>query len=221
MNDRTLFHIDQLHYKDILAIDDLSIPSGVITCITGESGSGKTTLLKMLNHLISPDSGDIEIDGLSVFEWDPIDLRRKVVMMAQTPIMFRGTVKDNLLIGLRFAEKPDVTDDRLTEVLDAVHLNKALDEDSDSLSGGEKQRVSLARILLLDPAVLLLDEPSSALDEETTQFIMKKLAEFVQNKKKTLIMITHSTAVVRDFADHIIEIKKGHVVRESEHIEQR
>lgn len=220
MNEST-FHIHQLHYKNILSIDDLSIPSGMITCIIGESGSGKTTLLKMLNHMISPESGDIEIEGRSVFEWNPVELRREVVMMAQTPVMFGGTVKDNLLIGLRFSEKPAVTDARLKEVLKDVHLDKALDEESDALSGGEKQRVSLARILLLDPPVLLLDEPSSALDEETTQFIMKKLAEFVKNNKKTLVMITHSTAVVRAFADHIIEINKGQVVRESEHIEQQ
>ncbi|MDD9148675.1 ABC transporter ATP-binding protein [Sporolactobacillus sp. CQH2019] len=221
MNDRELFHIHQLHYKDVLKIDDLSIPSAVITCIVGESGSGKTTLLKLLNHLISPDSGEIIIEGRPVFEWNPLELRREIVMMAQTPVMFGGTVRDDLLVGLRFSEKPGVADARLKKILHDVHLDKALDAESDSLSGGEKQRLSLARILLLDPPVLLLDEPSSALDEENTRFIMKKLAGFVKSNKKTLVMITHSTAVVREFADHVIEINNGQVVRESEPIEQR
>ncbi|RYL94984.1 ATP-binding cassette domain-containing protein [Sporolactobacillus sp. THM7-4] len=215
-----MFSIHQLKYKNILSIDQLSIPADTITCIIGESGSGKTTLLKMLNHLISPDSGEIKVNGTSIFDLNPVDLRRKVVMLPQTPAMFKGTVRDNLFIALRFAGRPNVPDSELDKLLARVHLNKDLDTDSESLSGGERQRVGLARVLLLDPPVLLLDEPSSALDEETTHLIMEELTDYVHENKKTLVMVTHSKAVVSDYAEHIIEIRSGHVVRESERVEQ-
>lgn len=201
--------IRQLKYRNILSIDALDIQRDIVTCIVGESGSGKTTLLKMLNHLISPDSGTIMIDGRPVTDWDPIELRRKVVMMAQTPVVFKGTIRDNLLVGLRFSEKTEADDERLHEMLDRVGLNKPLDADSSSLSGGEKQRLSLGRILLLDPPVLLLDEPSSALDEETTAFVMDRLTEHVRTRGKTLVVVTHSKAVVRSIADEIVEVADG------------
>ncbi|RYM05409.1 ATP-binding cassette domain-containing protein [Sporolactobacillus sp. THM7-7] len=216
-----LFQIRQLKYRHILFIDELAIPQRKITCIVGESGSGKTTLLRMLNHMISPDSGDIEISGRSVYDWDPIELRRNVVMLSQTPVMFPGTVRDNLIIGLRFAGRAPVTDARLEKMLKRVRLNKGLDAESASLSGGEKQRVSLARILLLDPPVLLLDEPTSALDEETTRFIMERLTGYARQEKKTVVMVTHSSAVVRDYAEYVIEIKSGHVVKEGERHDRR
>lgn len=208
-----MFKLRHVRYKDILAIDQLDICSGGVTCIIGKSGSGKTTLLKLLNHLISCDAGEIEAFHKPISEWDPIVLRRKVVMLSQTPAMFTGTVKDNLLIGRKFSERPPLSDIQLADALKRVHLDIDLDADSSTLSGGEQQRVALARVLLLKPEVLLLDEPSSALDENTTQFVMREIVQYVISEQKTLIMVTHSMSVVQDFANHIIEINDGKVVK--------
>lgn len=208
-----MFKLRRVKYKDILAIDQLDIRSEVVTCIIGESGSGKTTLLRLLNHLISCDAGEIEVAQKSISDWDPIALRRKVVMLSQTPAIFPGTVKNNLLIGRKFSEKPPLPDTLLTDALKRVHLDMALDADSRDLSGGEKQRLALARVLLMEPQILLLDEPSSALDEDTTQFVMREIVHYVKTQQKTLIMVTHSKLVVQDFADDIIEISKGKLVK--------
>ncbi|WP_241654778.1 ABC transporter ATP-binding protein [Sporolactobacillus shoreae] len=216
MSEKIMFHIQNLKYKDVLRIKELDIPEGGLTCIIGESGSGKTTLLKMLNHLISPDSGDIEVMGRSVFKWNPVQLRRKIAMLSQSPVMFQGTVRDNLLIGLHFAEKPAAPEDKLAEMLKWLNLHISLDADSESLSGGEKQRVALARVLLTDPAVLLLDEPSSALDEETARAILGKLKDYGDSQKKTIIMVTHSSDLVRNFSENTIKIERGQFAEEAE-----
>lgn len=207
-----MFTLRDVKYKDILDIEELNIPEQRITCIVGESGSGKTTLLRLLNHLISCDEGEIWFQKTLLSQWDPIELRRKVMMLSQSPAMFEGTVRDNLLIGFKFCEKLPVEDGQLQEALEIVRLSKELSQDANSLSGGEKQRLAMARVLLLKPQVFLLDEPSSALDEETAQFVMEQLTNYIKLQKKTMVMVTHSKAVVQAFAEHIVELKKGKVV---------
>ena len=159
-----MFILKDVTYKDILHIPYLQIQKETITCIIGESGSGKSTLLRMLNDLQSPTSGTIEYNGKPISDYPPIQLRRDVVMLGQTPPIFDGTVKDNLLMGLRLSEKPSPSDDTLQNALTTVSLNKNLEDNAASLSGGEKQRLAFARIILMDPPVYLLDEPTSALD---------------------------------------------------------
>lgn len=221
MSEKIKFHIHALKYKNVLNINELNIPADHLTCIIGESGSGKTTLLKMLNHLISPDSGDIEIDGKSIFDWDPISLRRTIVMLSQSAVMFQGTVRENMLAGLRFSEKPSAPDSELNRLLDLLNLHVSLDADSGSLSGGEKQRVGLARVRLLDPSVLLLDEPSSALDEDTAHQVLKELADYGRQRNKTIVMVTHSSELVKNFAEYTVRIEHGQLVQEAEKYAQQ
>lgn len=209
-----MFEIKDLKYKNILNIKYLAIPEHKVNCIVGQSGSGKTTLMRMLNKLISPDAGTILLKGKNLFNIDSVELRRKVVMLPQVPILFDGSIRENLQIGLRFAEKNEATEAIMLEVLKLVHLNKSLDENADKLSGGEKQRLSLGRIILLNPDVFLLDEPSSALDEDTEQLIIKAVVEYSKKNNKTVIMVTHSKKVASTFADNIIEIKSGQVMEE-------
>lgn len=209
-----MFEIKDLKYKNILNIKYLAIPEHKINCIVGQSGSGKTTLMRMLNKLISPDAGTILFEGKNLFNIDSVELRRKVVMLPQAPILFDGSIRENLQIGLKFAEKNEATEAVMLEVLKVVHLNKSLDENADKLSGGEKQRLSLGRIILLNPDVFLLDEPSSALDEDTEQLIIKAVVEYSKKNNKTVIMVTHSKKVASTFADNIIEIKSGQIMEE-------
>jgi putative ABC transport system ATP-binding protein len=212
-----LFTLKNVKIKEILSIDELIIPSHTVTCIYGPSGSGKSTLLKLLNHLHSPDEGNINFNGKSIFEMDPIELRRKVVMVPQTPTIYEGTVKDNLIIGCKFAEKPIPSDHELENILATVHLRKPLDEDADTLSGGEKQRLALARALLLHPEVLLLDEPTSALDEETASSVIFDVIQLYQQHKKTIIMITHSKDLLKKIHGNMIDITKYSLILQKDH----
>lgn len=100
-----MFLFDKVKYKDILDIDKLRIEKYKVTSIVGQSGSGKTTLLRLLNKLISCDSGEIYYDGKALSSLDSVKLRREVVMLGQEPVVFSGSIKDNLLAGLRFSEK--------------------------------------------------------------------------------------------------------------------
>ena len=203
-----MFQIKRLKYKQILSIEELEIEKNQVTCIIGQSGSGKTTLLKMLNHLLSPDEGEIYYKGRSVFEWDPIRLRREVVMLSQQPIVFAGNIRENLNIGRIFAEKKQCDDHYLIQALKLVKLEKKLEEDADSLSGGEKQRLSLARVFLMEPDVFLLDEPTSALDKGTEDEVMNSFLTEASKKGKTVVMVTHSVEMAETYADKIIQIQK-------------
>lgn len=210
-SDKPMYDLLKVRVNDILDIPQLSIPAGKITCIIGESGSGKTTLLRLLNGMISCDEGDILVDGGSITRLDLVELRRKAVMVPQTPAIFKGTVRDNLLIGLHFSEKPAASDEQLQEVLETVRLDKELDQEADALSGGEKQRLALARVLLMKPLVWLLDEPTSALDEDTSQSVMREITERAKQQGQTVVIVTHSKEVVRLFAENIVEIQKGRI----------
>ena len=217
-----MYQLNKVKYKHILDIENLHIPGQQITCILGESGSGKTTLLRLLNKLISCDKGEIRYMGESMKAINAIELRRKVVMLPQSPAIFTGTIRDNLLIGLNFSEKPSVSDDKLLEILDLSHLSRGraqrpsptifLDEDAEKLSGGEKQRLALGRVILMEPDAFLLDEPSSSLDEDTEETIINNLVHLTKEKNKTLIMVTHSRKIANQFADNIIELKDGKII---------
>jgi len=137
-------------------------------------------------------------------------------MLPQTPAIFPGSIKENLLIGLKFAEKPLAEDEKLSSALQFVKLKKGLAEDADKLSGGEKQRLALARVILMEPEVFLLDEPSSALDEETEQLIIEAIVQYCRLNKKTLIMVTHSKKIAKTFAERTIELRNGKVLAERE-----
>jgi putative ABC transport system ATP-binding protein len=207
-----MFTLNDITYRGIVDIPYLEIPSGKVTCIVGRSGSGKTTAMRMLNRMVSPDTGTILYKGTPITEIDPVHLRRQVVMLPQTPVMFDGTIRDNLLIGLEFSERDPVPDDMLRRVLEIMDLRKELDDDAATLSGGEKQRVALGRILVMRPDAALLDEPSSALDEGTERAVLGRLADAARERGVTVVMVTHSRPLAEAVADHLVEIDAGQVV---------
>ena len=203
-----MFEIENLTFKHILHMDHLCIDRQ-ITCITGPSGSGKTTFLRMLNRLNDPDDGRILWNGNDIAQMDATKLRRKVVMLKQTPVVYTGTIEDNLQIGLQFSKRPLAKQEKLKEYLKNVQLDKQLNDSVAKLSGGEKQRLCLARIMLMDADVYLLDEPSSALDKETENFVIENMVQFVKENNKMLIMVTHSPAIAELYPESILEIKDG------------
>lgn len=204
-----MFKFENVKYKNIIDIDDFIIKKNKITCIIGESGSGKTTILRMLNKMISPDSGKISYNGDSIEDIDSIELRRKVVMLSQNPAIYRGAIRDNLLIGQKFATLQFSHDEDLKNILRNLKLEKVLDDNAEELSGGEKQRIAIGRVMLMDAEVLLLDEPSSALDITTEDFVMENITKYVKDNKKSMVVVTHSKRLAETFGDSIFEVKNG------------
>ena len=207
-----MFEFKNVKYKDILDIDALHIPLQKITCIFGESGSGKTSLLKLLNNLISCEQGEILYNGENIERIKPVDLRRDVIMLPQTPVIFEGNIRDNLIKGIIFSKKDIPNDEFLQKTLKSLNLDKSLEQDAEKLSGGEKQRIALGRAILMDSKVLLLDEPSSSLDENNETMIMKSISSYVNTHDKTLVFVTHSKGIAKTFSNIIIEIKKGKIL---------
>lgn len=205
-----MYNFENVTYLNVLNIQHVTIKQGEITCIVGTSGGGKTTFLRLLAKLISPTKGHILYKGEVLEQLDTLDYRKDVVMMGQKPYLFPGTIEENLERPLRY-HKLRSSKEALEEVLQHVHLNKPLTEDTKHLSGGEQQRLALARLLLLNPQVILLDEPSSALDEDTEQWLIQYVCEFVKKEGKTLIMVTHSKRIARAYADTVLTLEHGKI----------
>lgn len=202
----TMFELKNVIVEGVLKIDHLTLKEDVIS-IEGQSGSGKTTILRLLNNLDDPKSGEILFKEEEITSIAPRELRKRVVMLPQNPVMFDGTVRDNLLIGLRFSGEAEVSDETLQEMLKAMSLEKELETKASDLSGGEKQRLAIGRILLLQKAeVYLLDEPSSDLDDHTTDQVLTNFFERAKENGKQTIMVTHDQEVSKRFSDQVINM---------------
>ncbi|WP_079528763.1 ABC transporter ATP-binding protein [Halobacillus hunanensis] len=203
-----MFTFENVTYLDILHVPSLTIHEHQKTCIVGESGSGKSTFLKLLNHMISPSEGQILFRGKNIAERDPIAHRRDVAMLTQHPVLFGESVKDNLLAGVRFAEQEEPDENACKQAIERFRLYKSLDDEAENLSGGEQQRLALARITLMDSPVYLLDEPTSSLDEELEHEVMENFMTFAEERKKTVIFVTHSRSIAENFSDETIDFHK-------------
>lgn len=184
------------------------IQKGKLVVIMGPSGTGKSTLFRLLNRLEDPDEGEIFYRGRPLREWDPVRLRREVHYVHQTPVLFPETVRDNLSYPLMLQGKKAPVD-RMEQVLEQVGLPWAdLDRYVEGLSGGEKQRVNLARSLMLKPPVLMLDEPTSSLDRNSTDQVEKMMKE-VQKEGRTVLLISHNREQAEGLADVLWQLKGG------------
>ena len=206
-----MFKFEHVKYKDIIDIDDLTINLGEVTCIIGPSGSGKSTLLRLIDKLISPTSGTISLNGENIANMNSVEYRRKVPMLSQSPVSFPGSIRENLLMGRKFQGKDNLADSELEKALDKVSLDEPLEKNIENLSGGEQQRVSIARLMLLDSDIYLLDEPSSALDDITEDFVIESMVDMAKSQNKTIIYVTHSNSMADKYSDRIIKIVDGRV----------
>lgn len=209
-----MIRLEKVRYKGILSVDYLNIEEKKITFIVGESGSGKSTLLKLINNMISANSGDIFYKGKNINKIDPIDLRKKVVMVPQNIIIFDGTIRENLLKGLELRKETLVDDEILKNILKVVCLEKSLDEKAQKLSGGEKQRLILGRALALQCDVLMLDEPTASLDEKNSEMVLRNIISFAKERELSLIIITHDLRLANIYSERTIEVIKGKVLGE-------
>ena len=206
-----MFKLKDIKFKNILDIENLEIHENVVTIVKGESGSGKSTMLKLLNNIISPDSGVVMYNGVDVNDINPITLRRDVIMQSQFPNIFPGNVRENLNIIFTLRGEEGLDDEKLLKALEIVNLKKDLTYDAQNLSGGEKTRLSIARLFLVEPEVFLLDEPGASLDSKTEEILMNNVISEIKRRNKTLIFISHSDNPEM-IADEIITMKSGKVV---------
>jgi ABC-type methionine transport system ATPase subunit len=193
---------------------ELAIPHGAITALVGPSGAGKTSQLRLLNRLDDPVSGDIMYRARAITHYPVQELRRKVGFVFQTPVMFSGTVRDNLQAALPLggAAGQDA-ERRVAAAMALAELDGTLcDRDGDRLSGGQKQRVNIARALMTSPDVLLMDEPTSALDPETADRLMETTRRLSQEQHLTVVMVTHRLSEARRTSDMTVVLERGRVV---------
>jgi putative ABC transport system ATP-binding protein len=179
--------------------------------LVGPSGSGKSTLLRCLNRLVEPTAGMVRFDGRDTRALDPRELRRRVALVMQTPVLFEGTVRDNLRV--RPVDAPgDFAEDRLRATLAEVGLEAdLLDRDATTLSGGEKQRVTIARALLRDPPALLLDEPTSALDPPNAWLVVETISRLRAARGLSIVAVTHQPDLIRRLGGGLLYLVKGRV----------
>jgi putative ABC transport system ATP-binding protein len=185
-----------------------------IITIVGPSGAGKSTLLSLCNLLATADTGTVRIKGLDVQSWDIPELRQTVGMMFQTPVMFPGTVTDNIVLGpkMRGAPLPDAE-----KWLHAVGLSAdLLERTAEELSGGQQQRIALARTLANDPAILLLDEVTSALDPAAVKDVESLITHIQKEQQLTVLWVTHNLDQARRVGDTTWLLVDGELVETAE-----
>lgn len=206
---KPLFQASNLIYKANLTYDSVKIEKNKINFIVGESGSGKSTFLKLLNHSISPVSGELLYNGKTIEEYDPIALRREVSLVSQEVFLFDESILDNFKIFYSMRQLPVPEKDYVSYITRLCSVNISLDQNASSLSGGERQRIYISIFLSLCPKVILLDEPTSALDEKNSYKIIKNIINFCKKKNIDIVIVSHDKNIVQEFCENKIEIVKG------------
>lgn len=189
-----------------------SIPKGKITTLVGPSGSGKTSLLKLCNGLASPTGGDIFINDKAIDSYDPIELRRLVGIALQNAPMIKGSVFENLSLPIKL-QGEELSEEEAIDFLKRVGLEKQfLHHKSDDLSGGQKQKVSIARTLINRSNILLLDEITSALDKTSVKEIEELILHINNHYDVTIIWITHNLEQAKRIGDYVWVMMNGELI---------
>jgi ATP-binding cassette subfamily B protein len=208
--------------RDALGTIDLNIDAGETVAIVGHTGSGKTTLVNLIPRLIDPTTGSVEFGGVDVRRFDPQDLRRQIGFVPQETFLFSATLAENIAWGA-----PDASRERIQWAAEAAGLASDIETFPDglgtvigerglTLSGGQKQRTAIARALLRNPRVLILDDALSSVDTVTEEKILNGLAGIMRDR--TTILISHRVSTVQN-ADRIVVLSHGSVVEMGTHEE--
>lgn len=208
--------------KKILEGINLNIEKGKVLALVGPSGGGKTTLCNLIPRFYTVDSGDIKIDGKSIYDLKVESLRKNIGIVQQDVFLFTGTIKENILIG-----KTNATDEEVIEAAKKANIHDLIMQMPDGydtnvgergtkLSGGQKQRIAIARIFLKNPPILILDEATSALDNITERLIQKSLEDLC--KGRTTIVVAHRLSTIQS-ADEIIVLTDNGIEERGTHQE--
>ncbi|MCK4494009.1 MAG: ABC transporter ATP-binding protein [Methylococcales bacterium] len=200
------FHQLQYHYGDnfSLSIPDLCIPAQKITVLIGENGSGKSTLLSLLARLITPQKGSL------LFFKPPSSSAQAISFLPQKPYMFRGSVYENLVLALKFQRVPKKQySSKIHTILEKLNIIELIEQRAKSLSGGEFQKVAIARAFITEPRVLLMDEPFNYLDSASILLIEAFILNYLVEKKASLVFSSHNHLQARTLADKVILLSAG------------
>jgi len=204
-----LFTLENVNYLDILQYPDLIISAGKTTFLCGESGTGKSTLLRLCNGTLSPTVGEVSYLGKRITDYDPISLRRDVLLVGQSVYLFDQSIADNFKEYYTYRDLPAPDAETMRDYLHICAAPFPLESMCQTLSGGERQRVFLAIHLSLKPNVLLLDEPSSALDEKTAETLMGNIKSHCEAKGISLVVVSHDKGLAAIYADDCIVLAGG------------
>jgi putative ABC transport system ATP-binding protein len=199
---------------EVKLVDDISIE--VCCCdviaIVGPSGSGKSSFLRLLNRLDEPDGGAVFLEGRDYRSIPPRELRQQIGMVLQQPYLFSGTVADNIRFGPQ-QRGETISDEQIEALLEQVALSGYGDREVSTLSGGEAQRVSVARTLANAPKILLLDEPTSALDQAAEKEVEQLLVRIFREQSQTCLIVTHDPEQARRMASKVMQMERGRLVK--------
>ena len=203
-----------MRYGDVEVLDlpALDVRHREVLAVIGPNGSGKSTLLRVLGLLETPTTGEVRVQGRVVSPGDRLLARRRMATVFQQPLLARGTVAENVAVGLKFrgvaAAEMATRVDRWLARLNIAHLRERA---ARTLSGGEAQRVALARALVLEPDVLLLDEPFAALDAPARAALIPELGSILRTEGLTTVLVTHDRAEAQALADRVAVLLGGRI----------
>ena len=194
-------------------VNDVSLEvfRGELLGIVGASGSGKTSLLRLMNRLDEPTNGTVFLNGVDYTTIPPRVLRRRIGMVTQRPFLFPGDVASNLRFGPQ-QRGETLFQEAIEKLLKEVGMEGFAARDVANLSGGEQQRVSIARALANEPEMLLLDEPTSALDEESKREIEKLIRDLATTTARTFVLVTHDREQARRICDRVGAMDRGRLI---------
>lgn len=200
----------QRNGRDVLKIDSLDIKRGETLAVVGPNGAGKSTLLLALARLLKPTTGEVIFNGNQLARLGDLEYRRKISFVFQDPLLLDMTVEQNIALGLKFRNMPrDETQARVWKWIKQLQIEALAKRRASQLSGGEAQRVSLARAFVLEPELLLLDEPFAALDPPTRVKLLQDLSALLAQDHRTAVFVTHNLNEAAKLSHRVAVIVDG------------
>ena len=196
--------------QPVVKVDHLAVETGDVLAVVGPNGAGKTSLILAIAHLLKPERGQILFNGEEISNRKETQYRRRIALVLQEPLLLSRSVYENTALGLRFRHiSKEETARRVDHWLERLGIAHLRDRRADKLSGGEAQRVSLARVFVLQPDLLLLDEPFSALDSPTRRSLLDELHSILAETGTTTLMITHNLQEAAQVSNQLAVIIAG------------
>ena len=204
-----IISVNQAVFQSMIRYPDIKIAKGKTTFIHGPSGCGKSTLLKLINGTTSPDSGEIFYKGNNIENIDTIDLRREILLVAQSVFLFTGTIEENFKKYYEYRDRDLPTKETMEKFLKICSAEFSLETRCETMSGGERQRVYISIFLSFMPDVLMLDEPTSALDNTSSDIMMSNIKNFTKDNEMTTIVVSHYLTLAEKYGDEIIALERS------------
>jgi tungstate transport system ATP-binding protein len=211
----------QRNNRNVLNVDHFDLQEGETLAIIGPNGAGKSTLLLVLGNLLNPSDGEIFFRGVQVDKHNGLNYRRKIGLVLQEPLLLDSSVFDNVAMGLRFRKVPkDEITQRVEKWLNNLGIAHLKNRPAREISGGESQRVSLARVFVLDPEILFLDEPFSSLDTPTRTALLHDLHVILKEAKISTVFVTHDMDEALSLGDRVAVLLDGKIrqIGQPEHV---